>query len=80
MALLDQFDGAVPEYIHTETEPLRCINCDEEENVHWGSADSYHGYIARENECNECGTSWTEKYTMEVITNIIAKPVNGENK
>ena len=80
MALLDQFDGDVPEFIHTETEPMRCINCDEDERISWGNPDAYHGYIQRDNECLECGTSWKDQYTMALIGDIKAKPVNGETK
>ena len=70
MALLDQFDGDVPDTIETDTEPIRCIHCGEDEDVAWGRLDAEANNVWRENECNVCGTYWQEVYTIQCLTRI----------
>lgn len=70
MALLDQFDGDVPDEIRTDSEPLRCIHCGEEEDVDWGALDSNGASVWREPSCNTCGSSWQEVYLMHHINRI----------
>ena len=69
MALLDQFDGTVPDSIPTNSEPLRCIHCGEDD-VDWGGLDSELNNVWRENECNVCGTYWQEVYAIKALVRI----------
>ena len=69
MALLDQFDGDVPHQIPTDTEPVRCIHCDGE-NLDLSQLDRELHNIWDEVECRECGTTWTETYTIKTIQDI----------
>ena len=70
MALLDQFDGDVPEVIETDTETNRCIHCGEENDVDWGHLDSDGWGVWRDISCDVCGTEWCEVYKMSSIINI----------
>lgn len=69
MALLDQFDGDVPVFIMTDTEPMRCINCDEEEWA-YNKLETDGTSTWREIGCEACGTTWNEVLDIRSITNI----------
>jgi len=70
MALLDQFDGDIPNRIDTDTEPMTCIHCGEE-NWAYNNLNRDGGDPWRELKCASCGTTWDEVLTISYIANIV---------
>jgi hypothetical protein len=69
MNRLATFDGTIPKEIPVDTEPLRCIQCGED-SFTGSPLDSSYNSVWRDMECDNCGTAWTEVYTISHLENI----------